>query len=142
MRMMSTSGATVWLLVLALGAAAGCARESASATPVDPARAATLASTQAPESTFPESTEPTMSEPPMMPDPGAAVPDPCNAELAKPAALGQPATTEVVEQARRDAHATTVRVLKPGQMVTMEFIVGRLNIDVDDANVIINMRCG
>ena len=34
------------------------------------------------------------------------------------------------------------RVLKPGQMVTMEYAEGRLNIDVDAGNVVINLRCG
>lgn len=82
-----------------------------------------------------------MTEPPMMTGPTTA-PDPCNAELAKPGALGKVATPEVVRQARLDARATTARVLKPGQMVTMEFVAGRLNIDVDDADTIVNLRCG
>lgn len=56
--------------------------------------------------------------------------------------VGQPATPANVERARTLAGARTARVLKPGQMVTMEFIEGRLNIDVDDKNVITNVRCG
>ena len=32
--------------------------------------------------------------------------------------------------------------IKPGMMVTMEYRAGRLNIDVDEANVITNVRCG
>ena len=66
----------------------------------------------------------------------------CNAEAAKPEALGKAATAEVIERARIDAGAQMVRVLKPGQMVTMEYREGRLNIDVDEANVIVNLRCG
>lgn len=66
----------------------------------------------------------------------------CNADAAKPAALGQVATAEAVERARIDAGAQMARVLKPGQMVTMEYREGRLNIDVDAANVITNLRCG
>ncbi len=85
--------------------------------------------------------EPPMTAPPMS-DPLPAQQMSCDAELAKPAALGQRATAEVVEQARKDAGAQIARVLKPDQMVTMEFIEGRLNIDVNDNNVITNVRCG
>jgi hypothetical protein len=66
----------------------------------------------------------------------------CDAEKAKPAVLGKPASDDTVEQARVAAGAKTARVLKPGQMVTLEFVEGRLNIDVDDAGVITQLRCG
>ena len=66
----------------------------------------------------------------------------CNAEGAKPGAMGKVASADVVERARKDAGARMARVLKPGQMVTMEYAEGRLNIDVDARNVIINLRCG
>jgi len=66
----------------------------------------------------------------------------CNADSAKPAAIGKTATAAVVERARVDAGARTARVLKPGQMVTMEYLEGRLNIDVDAGNVISRVRCG
>jgi hypothetical protein len=66
----------------------------------------------------------------------------CNADAAKPAAMGKVATAAVLEQARIDAGARMSRVLKPGQMVTMEYAEGRLNVDVDASNVIINLRCG
>ncbi len=66
----------------------------------------------------------------------------CDADSAKPAAINKTATAAVVERARVDAGARTARVLKPGQMVTMEYLEGRLNIDVDARNVISNVRCG
>lgn len=66
----------------------------------------------------------------------------CNADAAKPNAMGKVASAAVTEQARKDAGARIARVLKPGQMVTMEYAEGRLNIDVDGNNVIINLRCG
>jgi hypothetical protein len=69
------------------------------------------------------------------------VADSCNADGAR-SSVGKVATPEVVEQARRDAGAEVARVLKPGQMVTMEYREGRLNIDVDANNVIKNVRCG
>lgn len=67
--------------------------------------------------------------------------DRCNAELAK-SAIGKSATPQVVEQARIDARANVARVLKPGQMVTMEYLAGRLNVDVNDRNAITGLRCG
>jgi len=79
---------------------------------------------------------------PPMTDPTPPQPLGCNAEAAKPDALGKPATADVVDRARRDAGAQMARVIKPGQMVTMEYREGRLNIDVDEANVITNLRCG
>ncbi|AEO40347.1 Elastase inhibitor AFLEI Flags: Precursor [Xanthomonas perforans] len=56
--------------------------------------------------------------------------------------VGQPLTDAVGEQARSDAGAKSVRVLKPGQMTTMEFNGERLNLEVDAKNVITSVRCG
>lgn len=66
----------------------------------------------------------------------------CDAEAAKPQALGKVATPEVTERARRDAGARLLRVIRPGQMVTMDYLEDRLNIDLDEADVIVNLRCG
>ena len=49
---------------------------------------------------------------------------------------------DIAEQARAASGANGVRVLKPGQMVTMEYHFSRLNLDVDEANVITGTRCG
>lgn len=67
--------------------------------------------------------------------------DPCDADAVQSLA-GQQATDEVMEQARMDAGAEVVRTLRPGQVVTMEFRAGRLNIDVDDDGTITGLRCG
>ncbi|MCC5086809.1 I78 family peptidase inhibitor [Xanthomonas campestris pv. campestris] len=56
--------------------------------------------------------------------------------------VGQPLTETASEQARNDAGAKAVRVLKPGQMTTMEFNGERLNLEVDAKNVITSVRCG
>jgi hypothetical protein len=86
------------------------------------------------------------------PDPGASAgeeatmvpPDErsqCDAD-AGAAAVGQAASADVVEQARSAAGAKTARVLSPGQIVTMEYLAGRLNVHVDDANVVTELTCG
>ncbi|GAA4857274.1 I78 family peptidase inhibitor [Luteimonas vadosa] len=65
----------------------------------------------------------------------------CNADAAR-VVIGRTASEDVVEQARRAAGARVARTLKPGQVVTMEYHPSRLNIDVDDDNVVVNVRCG
>ena len=65
----------------------------------------------------------------------------CNPEAAG-GAIGHEATAAVVEQARIDAGARVARVLHPGQAVTMEYMEGRLNIDVNARNAIVGLRCG
>ena len=56
--------------------------------------------------------------------------------------VGETASEGVVGQARTDAGADTVRTLKPGQAVTLEFNGARLNIEVDADNRIVSLRCG
>jgi len=56
--------------------------------------------------------------------------------------VGQPFDEAKAEQARTDAGASQVRILKPGQMVTMEFDGKRLNIEIDAEGRIIAVRCG
>ena len=48
----------------------------------------------------------------------------------------------LVGQSINDAGAERVRVLTPGQMVTMDFDEERLNIEVDAAGTITALRCG
>jgi hypothetical protein len=45
-------------------------------------------------------------------------------------------------QAQKDAGARTARVLKPGQVVTMEFRADRLNAEVDEKGLVSSVRCG
>jgi hypothetical protein len=82
----------------------------------------------------------TPSAPPMS-DPNPPAVAQCHAEAAQ-SLVGQAATADNVELARQRAGAQVARVLKPGQMVTMEFREGRLNIYVDTANVITRVACG
>lgn len=70
-----------------------------------------------------------------------AAEDRCDASAAQ-SLVGQQATEDVVEQARSDAGADSARTLHPDQAVTMEYLEGRLNIDVDENGVITGLRCG
>ncbi|PPU91876.1 I78 family peptidase inhibitor [Xanthomonas albilineans] len=82
----------------------------------------------------------------------AAAPDPASAPEAPPVGscdasqaqglVGQAAEPALLDQARSDTGAKSVRVLKPNQPVTMEFNGERLNIEVDAKNQITGVRCG
>lgn len=82
---------------------------------------------------------------PPPPSTGAAPAGPtagvCNAQGAQ-FAVGKTAGASVVEDARQRSGSYMARVLRPGQMVTMEFNAQRLNLDVDAGSVIRRARCG
>ena len=66
----------------------------------------------------------------------------CNAAAAK-AFVGREATEATVAEAQTAAGATgAVRVIKPGQPVTMDFRGDRLNVEVDERNGIVRITCG
>ena len=93
--------------------------EPTPATPAEPMAAA------------PASTEPATPPPA---DPAAV--DTCN--MAQYVTLvGKPATGAGVPAA-----SATVRIIKPGDQVTMDFQAARLNIEVDAAGNISGVRCG
>ena len=55
--------------------------------------------------------------------------------------IGQLPTPAIQEQARNAAGAEVVRVLRPGQAITKEFRVGRLNLVMDAAGRIATANC-
>jgi hypothetical protein len=56
--------------------------------------------------------------------------------------IGQKATPSVMEDLRTRSGSTTARMLRPGQLVTMEYNATRLNLIVDDKDVMTAIRCG
>lgn len=56
--------------------------------------------------------------------------------------IGQKATQSVMEDLRTRSGSTTARILRPGQLVTMEYNATRLNLIVDDKDVMTAIRCG
>ena len=57
-------------------------------------------------------------------------------------AVGQNADAALLEQARQRSGSRIARILRPGQMVTMEYSAERLNLDVDASGKVTRVRCG
>ncbi|PJI86998.1 hypothetical protein DAH55_08875 [Sphingomonas koreensis] len=56
--------------------------------------------------------------------------------------VGRDARPRVIQNAKRRAGARDVRVIRPGQAVTMDFRSDRLNVEVDHRNNIRRLHCG
>ncbi|MGV8931610.1 MAG: I78 family peptidase inhibitor [Luteimonas sp.] len=117
------------LLMLSLAACAPKKQVVADVAPVAPA------------DTSSSSTTPTPAEQanPVIPADTAAL---CNADAAQ-SFVGKQASEDTVAQAQRAAAARgDVRVIKPGQAVTMDYRNDRLNVEVDEQGKIIKITCG
>jgi hypothetical protein len=65
----------------------------------------------------------------------------CNAEAVR-WVIGREPTPEVVERARVESGSATVRVIRPGEVVTMDYRGDRLNLDVNARGAVTGARCG
>lgn len=77
----------------------------------------------------------------MPPPPGAMTTGACNADGAR-WAIGQAVDDDVVNRVLRDTSSRDARVLRPGDMATMDFRPDRVNIDVNERGAITGIRCG
>ncbi len=57
-------------------------------------------------------------------------------------AVGRTVDNALLTEAAQRASAKTARVLRPNQVITMEFNAQRLNLEVDKANRVVAVRCG
>ena len=55
---------------------------------------------------------------------------------------GKPADAALVERAKQESGAKMVRTLRPGQVVTMEYSEGRLNLYLDANDRVERAACG
>ncbi|HET8819794.1 MAG TPA: I78 family peptidase inhibitor [Xanthomonadaceae bacterium] len=65
----------------------------------------------------------------------------CDAERAR-WAIGREATADVVEEVRVATGSRDVRVIHPGQAVTMDYSPVRVNIHVNERDAITSITCG
>ena len=56
--------------------------------------------------------------------------------------VGQPATQRLGTEAMRISNSRTIRWIRPGDMVTMDHRLDRLNIMLDAAIVVTSFNCG
>ena len=79
------------------------------------------------------------------PQPPGPVPPPatgtCVAELAL-WAIGRPASAALLERARVDATASIARFIRPNEAITMEYSPARLNLSLDERDVVRGVHCG
>jgi hypothetical protein len=57
-------------------------------------------------------------------------------------AIGHQADQATLARIRRESGAGLVRPIAPGQAVTEDYRIDRVNVELDDANVIIRISCG
>jgi hypothetical protein len=65
----------------------------------------------------------------------------CNAAKAQ-WAIGQRASSNLLERARNAAQAKVARFLRPNEAITLEFSPVRLNLGLDQKNVVTSVTCG
>ena len=64
----------------------------------------------------------------------------CNADLAE-SAVGQKAGPDMLESYRDKAGAKQARILRPRDVITMEYNAERLNLRVDEQDMVISVNC-
>jgi hypothetical protein len=65
----------------------------------------------------------------------------CHASKAQ-WAIGQRASTDLLERARNAAQASTARFIRPNEPITMEFFAWRLNLGLNKQDVVVSVSCG
>jgi len=85
----------------------------------------------------PASSSPVLPSPPLSPSDEAT----CVAANAQ-SAVGKRASDELLERTRVASGAKVARFLRPNQAVTMEYSGDRLNLALDEREVVIGATCG
>ena len=77
-----------------------------------------------------------------MPPPGPPpLAESCNAEAAS-WAMGHAVSDDIVERIRIETGSQSVRVIRPGQPVTMDYRGDRVNIKLNERDAIVGISCG
>ncbi|MDX3895713.1 I78 family peptidase inhibitor [Pusillimonas sp.] len=69
------------------------------------------------------------------------IPRICNADNASHV-TGKRISAELEQEARRSSGAGMIRVIRPGQMITKEYRSERLNLQLNDYDVVVRAYCG
>lgn len=57
-------------------------------------------------------------------------------------AVGKQASSELTEQARKASGSQIARVIKPSDIMTLEYRSERLNLNADDRGIVTRVNCG
>ncbi len=71
----------------------------------------------------------------------AATPGVCSTDRTSPIP-GHHVSAELEQKAKQLSGANTVRVLRPGQVITREYRADRLNLQLDSYDVVVRVHCG
>ena len=82
----------------------------------------------------------TASSPTQVPTPPPAA-GTCNANQAQ-FAVGERASDNLLERSKTAAGASVARYLRPNQPVTLEYLATRLNLKLDEKDVVASVTCG
>ena len=72
---------------------------------------------------------------------GAEQPMQCNADAVQKV-IGQAYTDALGEAARQQSGSRSLRVMRPGQAMTMDYRIDRLNLELDAGGKVVSARCG
>ncbi len=67
--------------------------------------------------------------------------DQCNASAVEKF-VGEQASPDLLDRARRESGATVARILRPGDIVTLEYNAHRLTLTTDEAQIVQRVSCG
>lgn len=73
--------------------------------------------------------------------PTPPVPASCDASKVQ-SVIGQGAGVDLLERARVAAGAGSARFIRPGEPITMEYLGSRLNLSLNERDVVIGASCG
>lgn len=65
----------------------------------------------------------------------------CSADTSQ-GLIGQPWSKKMEDRVRSRSHAFKVRVVRPGEMVTMDFVENRMTVTLDERNHVVKIACG
>jgi hypothetical protein len=103
---------------------------------------------ETPPPTTPQPTPPPVDRGPIPPAPPPVPPSSASCDAAKAQwaigerAIGERASAELLERARISAAAGTARFLRPNQRITLEYLGSRLNLGLNEQDVVRSVTCG
>lgn len=85
--------------------------------------------------------EPSMAQNSSRPELAEPPEDGCGASKVQ-SFVGRTLDAATQEEVRTTSGARVVRLIRPGQAVTMDYSIDRLNIEINDREKIMTLRCG